>query len=75
MDATQIAVLPHSGPIAGRRIFVVISLAALVATAFFVGVALPYLALDPKVLARYGSRGVWVLVLQGRKIFVKRVSV
>ena len=40
----------------------VISLAALVATAFFVSVALPYLALDPKVLARYGSRGVWVLV-------------
>ena len=57
MDATQVAVLPHAGPATGRRSFVIISLAALIATAFFVGVALPYLILDPKVLARYWVAG------------------
>ena len=45
-----------------RPSLVIIPVAALLATAFFVGVALPYLVLDPKVLARYGSRGGWVLV-------------
>jgi len=62
MDATQVSVLPQPVHIAGRRSLAIISLAALVATGFFVGVALPYLTLDPKVLARYGSRGVWVLI-------------
>jgi len=62
MDATQIAVLPHAGPTTGLRSYVIISLAALIATAFFVVVALPYLALDPKVLARYASLSGWVLV-------------
>jgi len=62
MDATQIATLPQPRHMTGRPSLVIISLAALVATVFFVGVALPYLTLDQKVLARYGSRGVWVLV-------------
>ena len=62
MDATQVSALPPTGFVEGRRSLVIISLAALVATAFFVAVALPYLALDPNVLTRYGSRRAWMLV-------------
>ena len=40
----------------------VISLAGVVATVFFVTVALPYLALDPAALARYAPRERWILV-------------
>jgi len=61
MDAIQVAVLPQRAP-AGQRNVVVIALTALIAAGFFVAVALPYLMLDAKVLGRYGSRGVWVLV-------------
>ena len=42
-----------------------ISMAALAAAVFFAGFALPYLALDPTVLARYASRQGWVLVHVG----------
>jgi uncharacterized membrane protein len=62
MDAAQISALREPRHTVVRPSLVVIPLAALLATAFFAAVALPYLALDPKVLARYGSRGGWVLV-------------
>ena len=62
MDAVQIAVLPQRGAGTGQRSVVIIALTALMAAGFFLAVALPYLMLDPKVLARYGSRGVWVLI-------------
>jgi uncharacterized membrane protein len=41
---------------------VAISLIALVALGFFVSVALPYLLLDPAVLARYEPRRAWLLI-------------
>jgi uncharacterized membrane protein len=62
MDAAQISALREPRHTVVRPGLVVIPLAALLATAFFAAVAVPYLALDPKVLARYGSRGGWVLV-------------
>ena len=62
MDAAQIAALPKPRHAVYRPGLVIIPLAALLATAFFLAVALPYLALDPRVLARYGSRGGWVLI-------------
>ena len=39
-----------------------LSLAALIALGFFISVALPYLLLDPTVLARYEPRKAWLLV-------------
>ena len=59
MDVSQGAVLPHPRPVAGRRSLVIISLVLLMAIAFFVSAALPYLTLDQEVLARYGSRRAW----------------
>jgi uncharacterized membrane protein len=41
---------------------VTLSVAALVALGFFVSVALPYLLLDPAVLARYEPRRAWLLI-------------
>ena len=41
---------------------VTLSFTALTALGFFVSVALPYLLLDPAVLARYEPRKVWLLV-------------
>lgn len=49
MDVSSIAALPQPRPVAGRRSLALISLAALAAIGFFVSVALPYLALDPRV--------------------------
>lgn len=60
MDVTQAAVLPRSR--AGRPGLVIVSLTALVAIGFFASFALPYLAQDPRVLTRYGSRQAWLLV-------------
>src|SRR5262245_10476002 len=45
MDVTRSAVVPHPRPVASWPSLVTISLAALVAVAFFIGVALPYLLL------------------------------
>jgi uncharacterized membrane protein len=62
MDVSTVAALRPPRPVAGRRSLAIISLAALAAIGFFVSVALPYLALDPRVLTRYGPRVPWVLV-------------
>ena len=61
MDVAHVAVPPQLRPVAHRGSLVFIVLAALVATGFFVDVAVPYLTLDPTVLARYSSRRVWLL--------------
>ena len=61
MNASNIA-LPHPETAASRVGPIVLSIAALAALAFFVTTALPYLLLDPGVLARYASRRGWVLV-------------
>ena len=62
MNATQASVLPQSRRVGGWRTFATISLAALIALGFFGSVALPYLLLDPAVLARYEPRRAWLLV-------------
>ena len=62
MEVTHVAVVRTPPGRRGWPRLVSISLAALVALAFFVGVALPYLTLDQEVLARYWSRRAWVLV-------------
>ena len=62
MEAIQAAVLPQRAPAAAQRSVVIIALTALIAAGFFAAVAVPYLMLDPRVLGRYGSRGVWLLV-------------
>ena len=56
MDVAQLAVPSPPRPLAGWRSLVAISLAALIAFAFFVSVDLPYLTLDATVLARYPPR-------------------
>jgi hypothetical protein len=62
MNMTRVADLPHPRPAAEWGSRALIWIAALLATGFFVGVALPYLRLDQSVLARYGAREPWVLV-------------
>ena len=61
MDATQVSIQPYpqSGPRLGLA---TVSLAALMALGFFVVVALPYLLLDPSVLARYETKRAWLLL-------------
>jgi uncharacterized membrane protein len=61
MDASRIT-LPHPETTASRVALLAITMAALAALAFFVHTAVPYLRLDPGVLARYASRRGWVLV-------------
>jgi len=61
MNANRIA-LPHPETAATRVGLIAVSMAALAALTFFVTTAVPYLALDPGVLARYASRRSWVLV-------------
>ena len=61
MNASRIT-LPHAEPAANRAGLIAISMAALAALGFFITTAVPYLALDPGVLARYASRRGWVLV-------------
>src|SRR5262247_1277716 len=56
------SVLPHRQPIGGRWSLATIVLAALLALGFFVSVAVPYLLLDPTVLARYEPRRAWLLL-------------
>lgn len=62
MDATQASVLPRPRRVDRRGTLVTLSIAALIALGFFVSVALPYLLLDPAVLARYEPRRAWLLV-------------
>ena len=62
MDATQGTVLQGSGPLGRQWSLAALVLAALAALGFFVTAALPYLLLDPAVLARYDSRRAWLLV-------------
>lgn len=62
MDATHASVLPRPRPVDRRGTVVTLTIAALIALGFFVSVALPYLLLDPAVLARYEPRRAWLLV-------------
>ena len=62
MDAPRVSYLRLARPLdGGRWSLAPLALALLVALGFFVSVALPYLLLDPSVLARYGSRRVWLV--------------
>ena len=62
MDATHASALPRPRPVDRRGTVVTLTIAALIALGFFVSVALPYLLLDPAVLARYEPRRAWLLV-------------
>ena len=62
MDAIRASILQPSRPAGARWSLAAIALAALVALGFFVSVALPYLLLDPTVLARYEPRRAWLLL-------------
>ena len=64
MELARDSVLPPVRPDVGggRWSLATTALAAITAVGFFVTVALPYLLLDPAVLARYGARGAWLLL-------------
>jgi uncharacterized membrane protein len=62
MHANRASALQSSRAIGGRGTLATLSLTAVVVLGFFIGVALPYLLLDPAVLARYGPRRPWLLV-------------
>lgn len=62
MNVSQASILHPSRPAGSWGSRATISLAALIALGFFVGVALPYLLLDPAVLARYEPKRAWLLV-------------
>ena len=62
MDATQVSFVPQRQRVGSWGTLVPISLAALAALGFFITVALPYLLLDPAVLARYEPRRAWLLI-------------
>jgi hypothetical protein len=57
MDATPSSALSPNLRTGGLGSRATISLTALVALGFFISVALPYLLLDPTVLARFGRPG------------------
>jgi Predicted membrane protein (DUF2306) len=61
MDLAPVAVAAQP-LVVNRRALAIIPLAALVAVGFFVAVAVPYLALHPRVLPRYGTRQAPLLV-------------
>ena len=61
MNAPRASALQASRPLDGRWSLATLALALLVALGFFLGVALPYLLLDPAVLARYAPRRMWLL--------------
>jgi uncharacterized membrane protein len=61
MHVTRAPALESSQTIEDRGSLAILVLAALVALGFFISVAVPYLLLDPAVLARYGSRRPWLL--------------
>lgn len=62
MHDTRASVLQSSPPTGGRGSLATLTLAAIVALGFFTSTALPYLLLDPAVLARYEPRRAWLLV-------------
>ena len=62
MHDTRASVLQSPRSSGGRGSLATLSLAAVVALGFFTSTALPYLLLDPAVLARYEPRRVWLLV-------------
>jgi uncharacterized membrane protein len=62
MELARNSVLQPSHSVDGRWSLAAIAIAALMALGFFIGVALPYLLLDPAVLARYEPRRAWILV-------------
>jgi hypothetical protein len=59
-DTSSFPALLPSRPTAGRWSLTTIALASFLALGFFVSVALPYLLLDPAVLARYEPRRAWL---------------
>ena len=61
----QASLLQQRHSVGDRWSVATVSLAALLALGFFVSVALPYLLLDPTVLARYEPRRAWLLVHVG----------
>lgn len=62
MNAAHTSVLAQPRRAGRWSTVVTLSLAALIALGFFISVALPYLLLDPAVLARYEPRRAWLLV-------------
>jgi uncharacterized membrane protein len=62
MDAIHASISRSTRAGGGRWSLAAIGLAALVALGFFVSVALPYLLLDPSVLARDEPRRAWLLL-------------
>ena len=62
MDAAPASILHQSSPADARAGLATVALAEILALGFFVSVALPYLLLDPTVLARYEPRRAWLLV-------------
>ena len=62
MELARDSVLPPSQGVGGRWSLATVSLAAIAAVGFCVTVALPYLLLDPAVLARYEARQAWVII-------------
>ena len=62
MDATHASTLPRPRRVDRRGTLVTLTIAGLIALGFFVSVALPYLLLDPAVLARYEPRRAWLLM-------------
>ena len=62
MNVSRMPSASRPGSLPGYPGLATISIAALLAIGFFVDVALPYLRLDPEVLARYWPRRWWLLV-------------
>ena len=62
MDTTSASMLDRPASSGGGGSLAAIALSALVALGFFVSVALPYLLLDPSVMARYEPRRAWLLI-------------
>jgi uncharacterized membrane protein len=61
MDARRASAAYPRQVLPGRWSLASLALVSIVALAFFVGVALPYLLLDPAVLGRYQLRRAWLL--------------
>ena len=62
MELARDSIVPASQGVGGRWSLATIALAAIVAIGFFMTVALPYLRLEPAVMARYGAREGWIIL-------------
>ena len=62
MELARNSVVPASQGVGGRWSLAPIALAAIAAIGFFMTVALPYLLLEPAVMARYGAREGWIIL-------------